>query len=90
MFIVNCTVPDDQSNNGSIVSVHGGWCYIYEGLNETLVEGTVLTYECDNNLSLTGPNTITCTNAGVWSTDPQEIMCVTTGGELLCGTHFFQ
>ncbi len=47
-------------------------------LNETLVEGTMLTYECDDGLtlSLAGPNTITCTNAGVWSTDPRDIMCV--------------
>ncbi len=48
----------------------------YERLNETVLEGTVLTYQCDNNgLSLTGPNTITCTNAGVWSTEPDTIMC---------------
>ncbi len=25
---------------------------------------------------MTGPNTITCTNAGVWSTEPDTIMCV--------------
>ncbi len=49
----------------------------YEMLNETVVEGTVLTYHCDSVLSLAGPNNITCTNAGVWSTDPEAIMCVT-------------
>ncbi len=48
----------------------------YERLNETVEETTVLTYQCDCGLSLTGPNTITCTNAGVWSTDPREITCV--------------
>ena len=54
----------------------------YERLNETVLEGTVLTYQCDNGLSLTGPNTITCTNAGVWSTLSEEIMCVSpTEGE---------
>ncbi len=56
----------------------------YERLNETVLEGTVLTYQCDNGLSLTGPNTmITCTNAGDWSTEPAEaIMCVSlTEGE---------
>ncbi len=50
----------------------------YERLNETVEETTVLTYQCDCGLSLTGPNTIACTNAGVWSTDPREIMCVQT------------
>ncbi len=50
----------------------------YERLNETAEETTVLTYQCDSGLSLTGPNTITCTNTGVWSTDPQEILCVLT------------
>ncbi len=54
----------------------------YERLNETVEETTVLTYQCDSGLSLTGLNTITCTNAGVWSTDPREILCVAlTGGE---------
>ena len=48
----------------------------YERLNETVLEGTVLTYQCDNGFSLTGPNTITCTNAGVWSTKPEAIVCV--------------
>ncbi len=55
-------------------------------LNETVLEGTVLTYQCDNELSLTGPNNITCTNAGVWSTEPEAIKCVlriNEGEELL-------
>ncbi len=70
---VNCSLPVEPSN-GTIVD--------YERLNDTVLEGTVLTYQCDNGLSLTGPNTITCTNAGVWSTDPEAIMCVSpTEGE---------
>ncbi len=76
-IIVNCTLPAEPCN-GAIVD--------YEMLNETVVEGTVLTYQCDNGLSLTGPNTITCTNAGVWSTEPEAIMCVlriNEGEELL-------
>ncbi|XP_064403253.1 uncharacterized protein LOC135348821 [Halichondria panicea] len=64
---VNCSLPSEPSN-GTIVD--------YEMLNETVLEGTVLTYQCDNGLPLTGPNTITCTNAGVWSTEPEAIMCV--------------
>ena len=48
----------------------------YERLNETVSEGTVLTYQCDNGFSLTEPITITCTNAGVWSIEPEAIMCV--------------
>ena len=64
MYTVNCTVPAEPSN-GTIVD--------YDRLKETVLEGTVLTYQCDNGLSLTGHNTITCTNAGVWST---AIMCV--------------
>ncbi len=73
---VNCTVPEEPSN-GTIVYVVDGVTVNYERLNETVEETTVLTYQCDSGLSLTGPNTITCTNAGVWSTDPREIMCVT-------------
>ena len=73
IIIVNCTVPVEPCN-GAIVD--------HERLNETVLEGTVLTYQCDNGLSLTGPNTITCTNAGVWSTEPEAIMCVSpTEGE---------
>ena len=67
IIIVNCSLPAEPCN-GVIVN--------YEILNETVLEGTVLTYQCDSVLSLTGPNTITCTNAGVWSTEPDTIMCV--------------
>ena len=73
IIIVNCTVPAELCN-GAI-----------ERLNETVLEGTVLTYQCDNGLSLTRLNTITCTNAGVWSTEPEEIKCVlVTEGDELC------
>ena len=75
IILVNCTVPEEPSN-GTIVYVVDGVTVNYERLNETVEETTVLTYQCDSGLSLTGPNTITCTNAGVWSTDPREIMCV--------------
>ncbi len=71
LFLVNCSLYTQGagSSNGTIVD--------YERLNETVLEGTVLTYQCDNRFSLTGPNTITCTNVhGVWSTDPEAIMCV--------------
>ncbi len=76
MYTVNYTVPVEPSN-GTIVDYHR--------LNETVLEGTVLTYQCDNGLSLTGPNTITCTNAGVWSTEPDAIQCVliTEGDDVL-------
>ena len=66
-LIVNCALPTEPCN-GAIVE--------YERLNKTVLEGTVLTYQCDNGLSLTGSNTITCTNTGVWSTEPEAIMCV--------------
>ncbi len=70
---VNCSLPEEPSN-GTIVD--------HEMLNDTVSEGTVLTYQCDSVLSLTGPNTITCTNDGGWSTDPEAIMCVSpTEGE---------
>ncbi len=70
---VNCFLPEEPSNR-TIVN--------YERLNVTVLEGTVLTYQCDNGLSLTGPNTITCTNAGAWSTEPEAIKCVSpTEGE---------
>ncbi len=77
MYIVNCTVPEEPSG-GTVVYVVGGVTVNYERLNETVEETTVLTYQCDSRLSLTGPKTTTCTNAGVWSTDPREIMCVQT------------
>ena len=71
----NCIVPEEPSG-GTIVNVIDGVTLNYDMLDETVEETTVLTYQCDSGLSLTGPNTITCTNAGVWSTDPREIMCV--------------
>ena len=66
-YIANCSLPAEPCN-GAIVD--------YERLNETVLEGTVLPYQCDNGLSLTGPNTITCTNTRVWSTEPETIKCV--------------
>ncbi|XP_064401048.1 uncharacterized protein LOC135347098 [Halichondria panicea] len=63
----NCSLPAEPCN-GAIVD--------YERLNKTVLEGTVLTYQCDNGLSLTRHNKITCTNAGEWSTEPEAIMCV--------------
>ena len=55
-----------------------------ERLNKTVVEGTVLTYQCDSGLSLTGPTTIICGNDGQWSTNLATLTCVTpvTPGEL--------
>ncbi len=73
IYAANCTVPK-ESSNGTIVNC--------ERLNKTVLEGTVLTYQCDSGLSLTGPNTITCNNAGVWSTGLDTIVCVSpTEGE---------
>ena len=68
-YTVNCTLPDKPSN-GAIMD------YEMLMINETVLEGTVLTYQCDNGLSLTGPNTITCTIAGVWTTEPETISCM--------------
>ncbi len=65
--LANCSLPAEPCND-AIVD--------YDRLNETVLEGTVLTYQCDNGLSLTGLHTITCTNAGVWSIEPEAIMCV--------------
>ena len=67
VHIANCSLPAEPCN-GAIVD--------YERLNKTVLEGTVLTYQCDNGLSLTRHNKITCTNAGEWSTEPEAIMCV--------------
>ena len=55
-----------------------------ERLNKTVVEGTILTYQCDSGLSLTEPTTITCGNDGKWSTNLATLTCVTpvTPGEL--------
>ena len=66
-FIVHCSLPPELCNGGIVD---------YERLNETVLEGTVLTYQCDNEFSLTGPNNINCTNAGLWSIEPEAIKCV--------------
>ena len=74
--IVNCSLPLEPCNGGIVD---------YERLNEIVSEETVLTYQCDSRLSLTGPNNVTCTNAGVWSTEPEAIICVLmTEGDELC------
>ena len=81
-FTVNCTVPVVPFNDTITITNVNGIVFDYEMLNETVLEGTVLTYQCNNGLSLTEPNTITCTNAGVWSIEPEEITCVLTEGNV--------
>ncbi len=44
----------------------------YDSLNEIVLEGTVLTYQCDNGLTLSGPTDIICLDHdGVWSVHPE-------------------
>ncbi len=45
-------------NHSQLLSTQGALQWYYERLNETVLEGTVLTYQCDNGLSLAGPNNI--------------------------------
>ncbi len=47
----------------------------YDSLNETVLEGTVLTYQCDNGLTQFGSVNITCLGDGEWSSDPDMNAC---------------
>ncbi len=52
----------------------------YDSLKATVLEGTVLTYQCDNGLALFGSVRITCLgDDGEWSSDPESNRCSQTG-----------
>ena len=64
MHVVNCSVPDEPLS-GTILNND----------NIVTIEGSVITFQCNPGLSPEGEMTATCTNAGVWSTDPARVEC---------------
>ena len=72
--IVNCSVPGEPVN-GTILD--------YDNIVTT--EGSVITFQCNSGLSPEENMTATCTNAGVWSTDPAGVKCMNITGKLIFG-----
>ncbi len=75
MFTANCTVPAKLTGAIVTATLVGGTTVDYDSLNETVLEGTVLTYQCDNGLTLFGSVNITCMGDGEWSSDPDTNAC---------------
>ncbi|XP_064402132.1 uncharacterized protein LOC135347907 isoform X5 [Halichondria panicea] len=52
--------------------------------NTNLMEGSVITFQCDPGFSLVGAVTATCNNSGLWDPDPAVLRCVAapTGGNV--------
>ncbi len=72
----SCTVPVEPTNGIITTStLVDGTTVDYDSLNETVLEGTVLTYQCDNGLTLFGSVNITCMSDGEWSSDPGTNGC---------------
>ncbi len=44
--------------------------------NTDLIEGSVITFQCDPGFSLVGAVTVTCNNSGLWYPDPALLDCV--------------
>ncbi len=56
----------------------------YDSLNnEIVLEGTVLTYQCDNGLTPFGSVNITCMGDGEWSSDPGTNGCSGISAQLI-------
>ncbi len=64
--VVRCNLPG-QPINGKIKD--------YESYNNSLPEGSNITFFCDYGFLLIGENTSTCNSSGEWSTDPAMIEC---------------
>ncbi|XP_064389990.1 uncharacterized protein LOC135337903 isoform X2 [Halichondria panicea] len=73
--IGNCTVPIEPTNGTIIATLVDGTTVDYDSLSNTVLEGTVLTYQCGNGLALFGSVNITCTSDGEWSSDPDLVEC---------------
>ncbi|XP_064389993.1 uncharacterized protein LOC135337904 [Halichondria panicea] len=78
----NCTVPVEPTNGTITATLVDGTTVDYDSLSNTVLEGTVLTYQCDNELTLFGSVNITCTSGGEWSSDPNLVECSQTGTPL--------
>ncbi len=79
MFTGNCTAPAEPTNGTITATLVDGTTVNYDSLNNTVLEGTVLTYQCDNVLTMFGSVNITCTSDGEWSSDPDLVECSQTG-----------
>ncbi len=80
-FTANCTVPELTVKSTGVSTISAtlvdGTTVDYGSLNDTVLEGTVLTYQCDNGLTLFESVNITCTSDGEWSpVDPDSDECL--------------
>ena len=76
-FTGNCTVPAEPTNGTITATLVDGTTVDYDSVSNTVLEGTVLTYQCDNGLF--GSVNITCMSDGEWSSDPDRNRCFQTG-----------
>ncbi len=75
-FTANCPVPAKLTGGTITATLVDGTTVDYDSLNnEIVLEGTVLTYQCDNELALFGSVNITCLGDGEWSSDPGTNEC---------------
>ncbi|XP_064403073.1 uncharacterized protein LOC135348703 [Halichondria panicea] len=64
---ISCLLPGPLLN-GALLSTN---CQ-----NTNLVEGSVITFQCDPGFSLVGAETATCNNSGLWDPNPARLECV--------------
>ncbi len=69
LYIVSCVLPAPPLN---------GTLFNTNSLNTSLMEGSVITFQCDPGFSLMGAVTVTCNNSGLWDPDPTQLECVCT------------
>ena len=79
LFTANCTVPAEPTNGTITATLVDDTTVDYDSLSNTVLLGTVLTYQCDNGLTLSGSVNITCMGGGEWSSDPGLVECSQTG-----------
>ncbi len=67
LYSVSCVLPAPPLN-GALLNTNSQ--------NTNLVEGSVITFQCDPGFSLVGAATVTCNNSGLWYPDPALWDCV--------------
>ena len=67
-YIVSCVLPAPPLN-GTLLN---------NSQNTDLIEGSVITFQCDPGFALVGAGTVTCNNSGLW--DPALLECTFNTG----------
>ena len=69
--LANCGIPLSTTGINSSIIVTSS----FTAFDGPVVEGSNVTFSCDNSTLITGPNFTKCTADGKWEPDPRGVKC---------------